>query len=122
MFDAIDKAYRQATIAAGVSSVPRILLRQTFEDIVGSSKLESDDENSSGKNDSIYLVIVELRVTSASPSFDIRVCSYAEKAHPVAVGTQPAPATFAAADESESSESEQEEEVKYITPARDFRF
>ena len=67
VFEAIDNAYRQATIAAGVSRIPRILLKQTFEDIIGSKKLQSDDEGSSGTRSSVHEITVEPAVTPAWP-------------------------------------------------------
>ena len=48
MFAAMDGAYRQATITAGVSTVPRILLQESFDKIVASLDSQSDDD--SGNN------------------------------------------------------------------------
>ena len=39
VFGALDEAYRQATVAAGLSCVPAISLKKTFEDIVASAQV-----------------------------------------------------------------------------------
>ena len=39
VFGAFDEAYRQATVAAGLSCVPAISLKKTFEDIVASAEV-----------------------------------------------------------------------------------
>ena len=55
MFAAMDKAYRHASIAAGISKVPRVLLERSFNDIVVSSQLKNDEESpSSGTNECGY--------------------------------------------------------------------
>ena len=47
MFAAMDKAYRHASIAAGISKVPRVLLERSFNDIVVSLELKNDEESPS---------------------------------------------------------------------------
>ena len=44
VFAAMDEAYREATVTAGVSTVPRILLQESFDKIVDSLDSQSDDD------------------------------------------------------------------------------
>merc|ERR1719201_1774471 len=115
VFAAIDKAYRRASIAAGISEVPRFLLAQSFNNIVASLELKNDEESPS-----LGAATADGREGTDSESSEEDDDDAAEEedesessedeAEAVAVGLQPAPATFAAADDSGEEEEEEDEE------------